>query len=110
MAVVLFALIVPSAHAFQGEQLALAQAEYTIGLWALRGAGFEAGLHAIAFVDAGAAWDNAGARWDVEHQHFKTDGGFGLATNDDDLRVYVARDLADPDSKFIWSLRLQRPF
>ena len=97
-------------NAFQGEQLALAQAEYTIGLWALRGAGFEAGLHAIAFVDAGAAWDNTGARWDVEHQHFKTDGGFGLATNDDDLRVYVARDLSDPDSKFTWSLRLQRPF
>ena len=96
--------------AFEGEQLALAQAEYTIGLWALRGEGFEAGLHAIAFVDAGMAWDQPRSRWDIEHQHFKTDGGFGLATSEDDIRVYVARDLADPDSKFTWSLRLQRPF
>lgn len=97
-------------NAFQGGQLALGQAEFTMGLWALRGEGFEAGLHAIAFVDAGTAWDNIGNRWDVANQHFKTDGGFGLATSEDDIRVYVARDLADPDSKFVWSLRLQRPF
>jgi hypothetical protein len=97
-------------NAFQGNQLALAQAEYTLGLWALRGEGFEAGLHAIAFVDAGTAWDNAADRWDVAHQHFATDGGFGLATSEDELRVYVARDLSDPGSKFTWSLRLQRPF
>ncbi len=97
-------------NAFQGDQLALAQAEYTLGLWALRGEGFEAGMHAIAFVDAGMAWDNPRGRWDVEHQHWKTDGGFGIATSEDDLRLYVARDLADPGSKFTWSLRLQRPF
>lgn len=97
-------------NAFQGDQLALAQAEYTLGLWALRGEGFEAGMHAIVFVDAGMAWDNPRGRWDIQHQHWKTDGGFGIATSEDDLRLYVARDLADPDSKFTWSLRLQRPF
>lgn len=93
-----------------GGQVALAQAEYTLGLWALRGAGFEAGLHAIAFVDCGAAWDNARGRWDVEHQKFTTDGGFGLATSEDDFRLYVARDLADPGSPMVWSLRMRRPF
>jgi surface antigen Omp85-like protein len=97
-------------NSFQGSQLALAQAEYTLGLWALRGEGFEAGLHAIVFVDTGTAWDNPGNRWDVEHQRFATDGGFGVATSEDDLRLYVARDLSDPDSKLTWSLRLQRPF
>ncbi len=97
-------------NAFQGSQLAAAQAEYTLGLWALRGAGFEAGLHAIAFLDTGTAWDNPGNRWDVAHQHFATDGGFGVATSEDDLRLYVARDLSDPDSKLTWSLRLHRPF
>ncbi len=97
-------------NAFQGSQLAAAQAEYTLGLWALRGAGFEAGLHAIAFVDVGTAWDNASNRWDVGKQHFATDGGFGVATSEDDLRLYVARDLSEPDSPLTWSLRLQRPF
>ena len=99
-----------SLNAFQGSQLAAAQAEYTLGLWALRGAGFEAGLHAIAFLDTGTAWDNSGNRWDVAHQHFATDGGFGVATSEDDLRLYVARGLSDRDSKLTWSLRLQRPF
>ena len=96
--------------AFQGSQMALAQAEYTVGLWALRGEGFEAGLHAIAFADVGTAWDNPDHRWDAFHQHFATDGGFGLATSEDDIRLYVARDLSDPDSQLTWSLRLQRPF
>ena len=97
-------------NAFQGSQLALGQAEYTLGLWALRGVGFEAGLHAIAFLDAGTAWDDPGNRWDVQNQHFATDGGLGIATSEDDLRLYVARDLSDPDSKLTWSLRLHRPF
>lgn len=97
-------------NAFEGSQLALAQAEYTVGLWALRGTGFEAGLHAIAFLDTGTAWDDAGNRWNIGRQRFATDGGFGIATSEDHLRLYVARDLSDPDSKLTWSLRLQRPF
>ena len=97
-------------NAFQGSQAAMTQAEYTLGLWALRGEGFEADLHAIVFVDTGTAWDNAGNHWDVQHQHFATDGGLGLATSEDDFRLYVARDLSDPNAPLTWSLRLQRPF
>ncbi len=101
------------AHALNeltGNQVALAQGEYTVGLWALRGEGFEAGLHAIAFMDAGTAWDNPSNRWDVANQRFVTDAGVGLATSEDDVRVYVARDLAGRDADWVWSLRLQRPF
>ena len=97
-------------NAFQGNQLASAQAEYTLGLWALRGVGFEAGLHAIAFLDTGTAWDSAHDHWDLARQHFATDGGFGLATSEDDVRLYVARNFSNPGSKLTWSLRLQRPF
>jgi len=95
---------------FRGSQVALAQAEYTVGLWALRGEGLEAGLHALAFVDAGSAWDNPANRWDLERQHLATDVGVGLATNEDDLRVYVARDLHDASAGWTWSVRLRRPF
>jgi hypothetical protein len=97
-------------NAFTGNQMAMGQAEYTLGLWALRGEGFEAGLHAIAFVDVGTAWQNRADSWDLQRQRFATDGGFGLATSDDDLRIYVARNLSDPDSELTWSLRLRRPF
>jgi len=95
---------------FTGNQVALGQAEYTMGLWALRGNGFEAGMHVISFVDFGTAWDNPHNRWDPQRQRFAADGGFGLATSEDDLRLYVARDLSDPDADFVWSLRLRRPF
>ncbi len=97
-------------NAFTGSHVALAQAEYTVGLWALRGTGFEAGLHAIAFVDVGSAWENAANRWDVSNQRFATDVGLGLASSEDDVRVYVARDVTDSSSDFVWSLRLRRPF
>ena len=95
---------------FTGNQVALGQAEYTMGLWGVRGTGLEAGLHVITFVDVGTAWDNPHNRWDLQHQRFASDGGFGLATSEDDLRVYVARDLTDPEAEFVWSLRLRRPF
>ena len=95
---------------YVGNQVVLGQAEYTIGMWALRGNGFEAGLHAITFVDFGTAWDNPNNRWDVQHQRIANDGGFGLATSEDNLRVYVARDLTNPDAPVVWSLRLRRPF
>jgi hypothetical protein len=88
----------------------LGQAEYTIGMWALRGEGFEAGVHAITFVDVGAAWDNPANHWDPQRQHFASDGGFGLATSEDNIRVYVAHDLSDPNAPFVWSLRMRRPF
>jgi hypothetical protein len=101
------------AHAFaqyRGNQLLLAQAEYTTALWRLRPRGFNAGLHAIAFVDAGRAWDDPGHAWAPARQPLQVDGGFGLATSEDNLRVYVARSLQRPRSGAVFSVRLQRPF
>jgi hypothetical protein len=101
------------AHAFaqyRGNQLLLAQAEYTTALWRVRPSGFDAGLHAIAFVDAGRAWDDAGHAWRPGRQQLQVDGGFGLTTSEDNLRVYVARNLQRPRSGAVFSVRLQRPF
>ncbi|HEY2954260.1 MAG TPA: hypothetical protein VGK89_03290 [Candidatus Eisenbacteria bacterium] len=95
---------------YRGDELALAQAEYTLGLWRIRTPATEGGLHAIAFVDCGSAWSNPDHAWDVGRQHIQADGGFGLATSEDEVRVYFARDLQDPGSDFVISLRLQRPF
>ena len=46
----------------------------------------------------------------VPSQRFATDGGFGLSTAEDNLRVYFAKNLQDPGSDFVISARLQRPF
>jgi hemolysin activation/secretion protein len=101
------------AHSFgalQGDQVALLQAEYGAGIGRLRSGRFDNGLHAIVFVDAGRAWTDPRHRWDVAGQRFAVDGGFGLATAEDRLRVYFAKDLQDPDSDFVVSARLRRPF
>jgi hypothetical protein len=95
---------------YRGDEMVLTQAEYAIGLWRLRGVPFEGGLHALAFVDAGRAWSNADHEWDADRQRIQADGGFGLATSEDDLRVYFARNLHRADSNFVISVRLQRPF
>lgn len=95
--------------AFRGDEMVLLQAEYTLGLWALDTQGIGAGLHVLAFLDAGSAW-NGGNRWDVGRQKLGVDGGFGLATGEDDLRVTFAKDLQQPDADFVVQVRLQRPF
>jgi len=95
---------------FHGSEITLAQAEYTIGLPRLRSEYFEGGLHAIAFVESGVAWDNPGHSFDVDRQRFETDGGFGLGTTEDHLRVYFAKDLHRADSDFVMTVRLTRPF
>ena len=95
---------------FVGGELALAQAEFTLGLWQMSNPMLEGGLHAIAFVDMGRAWSNPDHEWDADRQQIQVDGGFGLATTEDGLRVYLARDLQDPGSDFVFSLRLQTPF
>ena len=100
------------AHAIgslRGDQVALMQAEYAIGLWQFKSDGIPGGLHALVFVDAGTAWQGHG-RWDVGRQKFGVDGGVGLSASDDHLRVTLARDLQDPDSKFVAAMRLRRPF
>jgi hypothetical protein len=101
------------AHAIasnRGDQLLLGQAEYTIGLWRLRSNFFQGGLHAIAFVDAGWTWFNPAHHWDVDRQKIRVDGGFGVSTSEDNLRLYFARHLDEPDSGFLVTMRLRRPF
>ena len=101
------------AHAsgqFRGNQMLLGQAEAVFGLWHLRSRGFEGGLHAIAFLDAGRAWFDPGRAWDVGRQHLAADAGLGLGTSEDNLRVYFAKNLQDPASDLVISVRLQRPF
>ncbi len=95
---------------YRGDQFGLGQAEYTVGLWHLRASGLEAGLHAISFVDAGRAWSSPDHVYDIGRQHIEVDGGFGLATAEDNLRVYFARSLQRPRSGVVISARLQRPF
>ncbi|HZJ72723.1 MAG TPA: hypothetical protein VFF36_17435, partial [Planctomycetota bacterium] len=101
------------AHIFSqylGNQLALGQAEYDISLWRLRSEPLPAGLHALVFLDAGRAWFDRGHHWSVGSQRFEADGGFGIASADDALRVYFAKNLRQLDSDFVVSMRLQRPF
>jgi surface antigen Omp85-like protein len=98
-----------SFDAFRGDQVALGQLEYVVGFGRMRRGDFD-GLHVIAFADAGNAWRNPDHHWDVERQRFDLDGGFGLGTAEDNLRVYFAKDLREPDSGFVISARLQRPF
>ena len=66
--------------------------------------------YAIAFVDAGRAWRNPEHTWDVGRQAFAVDGGIGLGTSEDNLRVYLAKNLQEPGSDWVVSVRLQRPF
>jgi hypothetical protein len=96
--------------AFQGDQMALGQAEYTVDLLHLTAGEIENGLQAIAFVDAGQAWTNADHVWDIGAQRVALDGGFGLGSSEDNLRVYVAKNLREPSSAWVFSVRLQRPF
>jgi len=95
---------------FRGDQMLLGQAEAVVGLWHVRSRGFEGGLHAIAFVDAGRAWFDPGHAWDVRRQHLAADAGLGLGTSEDNLRIYFAKNLQDPASDVVISVRLQRPF
>ncbi len=95
---------------YRGDEMALAQAEYSIGILPARAPFLESGLHALAFVDAGRAWLNPDHVWDIGRQQIQADGGFGLGLAEDNLRVYFARDLQNPGSPFVISLRLQRPF
>ncbi|TMQ71586.1 MAG: hypothetical protein E6K80_05140 [Candidatus Eisenbacteria bacterium] len=95
--------------AFRGDQVALGQLEYSTAIGHIRHGDEENGLHAILFVDTGRAWSHP-ENWDVGHQRFAVDGGFGLSTAEDNLRVYFAKNLQDPSSDFVISARLQRPF
>lgn len=100
------------AHAFgsfHGDRVALGQAEYSIGLHAFGRHVRERGPQALLFLDSGTAW-NGGAGGELASQRFAFDGGVGLATADDDLRVTFARNLQNPDASVVVTLRLNRPF
>ena len=94
---------------FRGDQVALGQLEYSMGIGRFQSGGFEMGLHALVFLDTGRAWSHPG-HWDVANQPFETDAGFGLSTSEETLRIYFAKNLQDPSSDFVISARLQRPF
>ncbi|HTO92387.1 MAG TPA: BamA/TamA family outer membrane protein [Candidatus Sulfotelmatobacter sp.] len=101
------------AHSFsqyRGNQMAMAQAEYDVGLWHVRSGWMTGGLHAIGFLDLGRAWQNSDHAWDLSRQHVAVDGGIGFATAEDGLRVYFAKNLQESGSPFVTSFRLQRPF
>jgi hypothetical protein len=95
---------------YHGEQLMLLQAEYVIGLWKLRTGAFDGGIHAIAFLDAGAAWTDPEHNYSIGDHKIELDGGLGVAAAEDKLRVYFAKDLHRTDSPFVARVRLQRPF
>ena len=96
--------------AFRGDQVALGQLEYSAAIGRFHTGEFENGLHAVMFVDSGRAWSNPDHDWDVGGQRFAVDGGFGLSTAEDNLRIYFAKNLQEPDSDFVISARIQRPF
>jgi len=95
---------------YRGDQMLMGQAEYAVGFWPVRSGIFEGGLYAIVFADIGRAWFGPEGTWDVDRQHMETDAGIGLATSDDGLRLYFAKNLREPGSDLVISLRLQRPF
>jgi hypothetical protein len=101
------------AHAFdefRGNQMMLGQAEYSLGLWRLRRGTLRSGIAALAFVDAGRAWSSPTGSWSLGRQHIEADGGIGVTTAEDNLRVYLARDLQKEHSAVRISVRLHRPF
>jgi hypothetical protein len=95
---------------FRGDRLALAQLEYQLEVGRFGRGGSGGALQAILFLDAGHAWSNPGAAFDIGRQHIQTDAGFGFAASEDRMRIYFARDLRKRDGAFLVSLRLQRPF
>jgi hypothetical protein len=76
----------------------------------LRRGWYHGGLRVLVFTDAGTAWNNGGQGWDVNRQQLAVDGGFGFATDDDNLRIYFAQNFQEPRPDFNVMVRLQRPF
>ena len=75
--------------------MALAQAEYTIGLWPFaHRLGFEGGMHAIVFFDAGhrvvqiptrTVGRSTASTW-------RPTAASGSSTSEDNVRIYVAQE------------------
>jgi hypothetical protein len=95
---------------FRGDQLALAQIEYAASLWPYVRGWMNGGFQVLLFADAGLAWSNSEHHWDLGRQHAAIDGGIGIASAEDHLRVYFARDLRANNGATLVQLRLQKPF
>ena len=61
-------------------------------------------------MDAGDAWTSDSHAWDPARRQIKVDGGLGLTTAEDNMRIYVARNLQKRHAAAVVSVRLQRPF
>jgi len=84
---------------FRGDRLALLNVEYSIDVWKI--------VQALVFVDIGRAW--------VADDHpnvprLATDGGIGLQTRDEHLRVHLARDFQRGDGGLLLSVRTNATF
>jgi len=82
----------------RGDRLALANLEYSIDVWNA--------IQAMVFFDVGRAW------FQDDHPNgpkFHTDGGLGVQTRDQHLRLLLARDLAR-DGGLIFSVRTNATF
>lgn len=84
---------------FRGDRLALLNVDYSIDVWSV--------LQALVFVDWGRAWvdDN-----EPNGPRLAIDGGIGLQTRDEHLRVHLARDLGRDDGGLILSVRTNATF
>jgi hypothetical protein len=83
----------------RGDRLLLANLEYSIDVWNA--------IQAMVFFDVGRAW------FDDDHPNgprFHTDGGLGLQTRDQHLRLQLARDLARDDGGLVFSVRTNATF
>ena len=98
------------ADAFRGNRIALAQAEYDIGLWQVRSSALDGGLLALVFCDIGYAWRESGSGFGLAQQKPEVDAGFGVGTSDNALRIYFAKNIRTLDREFTVRVRLQRPF
>ncbi len=96
------------AHSFaryRGNHMLLGSAEYSVGLWR-----WARSPWALAFVDVAKAWSSPAGDFALGKQIMPVDGGFGLASSEDNMRVYFAKNLQEPSSDFVVSVRLHRPF
>ncbi len=93
----------------RGDHVFLANGEYGVLLWRGRQrSGIRANVRFLVFLDVGQAWK--GKSYDLARQRMLVDGGFGLGLADGRVRVYAAHDLSHSGSRFLWTVRLSRPF
>ena len=95
---------------FRGRNLFLANGEwaYVVLKRSSRNVAIKTGVQVVAFSDFGLAWD--APVYDLARRQPAWDGGLGLGTTDENLRVYFARDLRAQRAPVHVTLRLSRSF